>query len=96
MVCLRGPSSALYSMQAVCGGNNKPCNCFCPQVLVAVSKVGQLKLTPGKTFLCAEKDFQLWLCSLLKSLQMLTIHNAYMKLNSTTLNNEGIESTEIA
>lgn len=57
---------------------------------VAASKVGQLKSTPGKTFLHAEKDFKLWLCSLLKSLQMLTIHNAYMKLNSSVLNNEGI------
>ena len=46
--------------------------------------------TPGKIFLHAEKAFKLWLYSLLKSLKMLTIHNAYVKLNSTILNNEGI------
>lgn len=56
----------------------------------ATSKVGLLMSTPGKIFLHAEKAFKLWLYSLLKSLQMLTIHNAYVKLNSTILNNEGI------
>lgn len=40
VVRLRGPSSALHGMQAVCGGKNKPCNCFCPHMTVAASKVG--------------------------------------------------------
>lgn len=90
MACLRAPNRALYGLQAVCGGNNNPHNCFCPYMSAATSKAGQLKSTPGKTFLHAAKAFKLQFCSLLKPLQMLTIHNAYVKQNSTALNNEGI------